>query len=68
MNLASLLPPRSNIKLACRLLEWRRLSCFGHNLDLAINKGIKDHRMDRVLHLVHSCLFLVAGNERGSGI
>ena len=44
----------SNIKLACRLLGWRRLSCFGHNLDLAINKGIKDHRIDRVLRLCKS--------------
>ena len=26
----------SNIKLACQLLKWRRLSCFGHNLDLTI--------------------------------
>ena len=32
----------SNIKLACELLTWMRLSCFGHNLDLAINKGLND--------------------------
>ena len=31
----------SNIKLAYQLLKWRQLSCFGHNLDLAINKGFK---------------------------
>ena len=41
----------SNIKLACQLLQFRRLSCFGHNLDLAINKGFKDSRIDRVLGL-----------------
>ena len=24
----------SNIKLTCRLLGWKRLPCFAHNLDL----------------------------------
>ena len=32
----------SNIKLACELLTWIRVSCFGHYLDLAINKGLND--------------------------
>ena len=32
----------SNIKLACGLLTWMLVSCFGHNLDLAINKGLND--------------------------
>ena len=41
----------SNIKLACQLLEWRHLSCFGHNLDLAIKKGLKDNRIDQALGL-----------------
>ena len=31
----------SNIVLACDLLHWRRLSCFGHNLDLAIQKVLQ---------------------------
>ena len=35
----------ANIKLACELLGWQRLSCFGHNLDLAVNKGLNDGRM-----------------------
>ena len=30
----------ANIKLACELL-----GCFGHNLDLAVNKGLNDGRM-----------------------
>ena len=34
----------ANIKLACELLGWQRLSCFGHNLDLAVNKGLDDGR------------------------
>ena len=33
----------SNIKLACQLLKWKHLSCFGHNLDLAINKSLQDN-------------------------
>ena len=41
----------SNIKLACEMLGWLCLSCFGHNLDLAINKRLNDHRIDRVLSL-----------------
>ena len=41
----------SNIKLACELLTWMRVSCFGHNLDLAINKGLNDTRINRVIGL-----------------
>ena len=41
----------SNIRLACQLLKWRQLTCFGHNLDLAVRKGLSDHRVNRVLHL-----------------
>ena len=41
----------TNIKLACELLGWQRLSCFGHNLDLTVNKGLDDRklRVDAVL-------------------
>ena len=41
----------SNIKLACRLLRWTRLSCFGHNLDLAISKGLRDYSIEEVLQV-----------------
>ena len=41
----------SNFILACQLLKYRHLSCFGHNLDFAINKGFRDSRIDRVLGL-----------------
>ena len=41
----------SNIRLACQLLKWRQLTCFGHNLDLAVRKGLSDNRVDRVLYL-----------------
>ena len=39
----------SNIKLACQLAHWVRVSCFGHNLDLAVKKGLEDRRVDRVV-------------------
>jgi hypothetical protein len=39
----------SNVIRACRLLGWKRISCFGHNLDLAIRKGLEDPRVDRVV-------------------
>ena len=32
----------SNIISACRQLGLQRLSCFGHNLDLAVHKGMDD--------------------------
>ena len=40
-----------NICLACELLGWRHLNCFGHNLDLAVQKGLADYRIERVLHV-----------------
>ena len=36
----------SNFIAAFNLLDWPRISCFGHNLDLAINKVLKIHRID----------------------
>ena len=35
----------SNVKLVCSLLNWPRLSCFGHNLNLAVGKGLNDGRV-----------------------
>ena len=35
----------ANIKLACELLDWQRISFFGHNLDLAVHEGLDDERM-----------------------
>ena len=39
----------SNIVCAARKLKWLRLSCFGHNLYLAIGKAMTDHRCSRAL-------------------
>ena len=40
----------SNIVSAAKKLDWTRLSCFGHNLDLAITKALaKDKRCERAL-------------------
>ena len=39
----------SNYISAFRSLNWLRLSCFGHNLDLAINKAIKSDQAQRAL-------------------
>ena len=42
----------ANIVRACSLLGWQRLACFGHNLNLAVNKALKDdHRVSRALAL-----------------
>ena len=34
----------SNIVLACSNWDWLRLSCFGHNLNLAVRKSVSDSR------------------------
>ena len=40
----------SDIVSAAKKLDWTRLSCFGHNLDLAITKALsKDRRCERAL-------------------
>ena len=57
----------SNIKLACELLSWMCVSCFSHNLDLAINKGISDPQIDRVIGLcrkVVSSFSYIVGRDR----
>ena len=46
----------SNIKLACALLNWTRLSCFGHNLNLAVEKGLNDRRVQRGLRVCRSAV------------
>ena len=39
----------ANVKLSCELLKWRRLSCFGHNLNLSISKGLHDTSIEEIL-------------------
>ena len=51
----------SNIKLACELLNWRSFSCFGHNFNLAIRKGLNDTRIQRALRI---CRRVVAAFSR----
>ena len=51
----------SNVKLACELLGWVRLSCFGHNFNLAVGKGLNDARIQRALRV---CRALVASFSR----
>lgn len=42
----------SNNKHAFEILEMQRLGCFGHNLDLSINKALK---IDGVNRAVRNC-------------
>ena len=37
----------SNIKAAVERLQWPWLNCFGHNLNLAVNNSLAQHRSDR---------------------
>ena len=48
----------SNIVAAFNLLGMLRLSCFGHNLDLAINRGLQVDQVKRALGKCHSLLEL----------
>ena len=42
----------SNVISATNQLNWQRVSCFGHNLNLAVTKSLKnDHCIDRALSL-----------------
>ena len=41
----------ANIRVACQLLGWFQLKCFSHNLDLAIQKGLADRRVERVIRI-----------------
>ena len=51
----------SNVKSTCELLNWRKLSCFGHNFNLAVEKGLNDGCVQRVLRL---CKSIVAAFSR----
>ena len=46
----------SNVKLACTLRNWTRLSCFGHNLNLAVGKGLNDGRVQGGLGVCRSAV------------
>ena len=50
-----------DVKLACELIEWVRLSCFGHNLNLAVGKGLNDTRIQHALRVYRT---LVASFSR----
>ncbi|XP_062312234.1 E3 SUMO-protein ligase ZBED1-like [Osmerus eperlanus] len=41
----------TNVVKAASLNDWTRLQCFGHRLHLAIEKSVKDPRIDRAVDL-----------------
>ena len=47
----------SNIKWATMDLGWRHISCFGHNLNLAVNKALKN---SRCVLIIGACRKLVS--------
>ena len=44
----------SNFIAAFETLEWPRISCFGHNLDLAVNKALNIQRVQRAIGRCHT--------------
>ena len=44
----------ANMICATNILKWQRLSCFGHNLNLAVTNSLKDdNRVSRALGVAH---------------
>ena len=48
----------SNFLSAFRTLDWCRISCFGHNLDLAISKSLQKNQIQRVIKRCHALVSL----------
>lgn len=48
----------SNFIAGMAVLEWTRISCFGHNLDLAINKSLNIARIQRAIGRCHTLIEL----------
>ena len=44
----------SNFIAAFQTLEWPRISCFGHNLDLAVNKALNIERVQQAIRRCHA--------------
>ena len=45
----------ANMISAANILEWQRLSCFGHNLNLAVTNSLKnDNRVTKALGIARS--------------
>ena len=43
----------SNVTAPVKILGWNGLSCFGHNLHLAITNSIKDDRISRAIGIAY---------------
>ena len=48
----------SNFLSAFRTLDWCRISCFAHNLDLAISKSLQKNQIQRVIKRCHALVSL----------
>ena len=48
----------SNFVAGMEILECTRISCFGHNLDLAINKSLNITRVQRAIRRCHTLVEL----------
>ena len=48
----------SNYVAAFETLGWTRVSCFGHNLNLVVSKGLDNHRVQQAIARCHSLIEL----------
>ena len=56
----------SNFVAAFQSLEWERISCFGHNLDLSIGKALKFDRVETVIRKCHKLVELFSRSWKKS--
>ena len=45
-----------NYVAGLRILEWTRLSCYGHNLNLSINKSLTINRIQQAIKKCHALI------------
>ena len=48
----------SNYIAAFDMLGWTRVSCFGHNLNLAVSKAVDNHQVQQAIRRCHSLIEL----------
>ena len=56
----------SNFVAAFQSLEWERISCFEHNLDLSIGKALKFDRVETVIRKCHKLVELFSRSWKKS--
>ena len=57
----------SNVRSACAILGWIRLSCFGNNLNLAVGKGLNDDGVQCAFRTCRSAIAAYSCSRKKQG-